>query len=166
MSKGKGKTRKRPKCPFSLQLCPSWVKDSMGTVCSSEACRCVQIAYLPLQLCQEGFVRDPNPSAVCWCKAGQLQFLPKLQKSLLLQAEASVGLTLPHKTTSVHAVLYLLQQRNEYIGIKSYRATGTGNRIAPMTHRHVIPTLITLISSLKGGLGLNISLEGAFYQLA
>lgn len=31
-----------------------------------------------------------------------------------------------------------------------------------MTHRQVICALITLISSLKGGLGLNISLEASF----
>lgn len=31
-----------------------------------------------------------------------------------------------------------------------------------MTHRQVIPTLITLICSLKGRLGPNISLEASF----
>ena len=38
-------------------------RDSMGTVSSSRACRFFQIAYLPLWLCQKGFVWDQDPSA-------------------------------------------------------------------------------------------------------
>lgn len=139
-------------------------RDSMGTAFSSGSCRFFQIAYLPLKPCQKGFAWDPDPSAsISLLMQSRAITIPAQIAELIASPSWGFsGLDSAPQAYYVHAVLLSAVAETLKIGIKSYRATETGNRIAQMTHRQVIPALITLISSLKGGLRLNISLKASF----
>lgn len=140
--KRKGKAQDGPNgcllCSLAKQK-----RDSMGTVFSSRACRLSQIPYL-------------QPEWVCMGPRSPVRL------SLLMQSRAitipaqivehtaspRVGL-ITRPLCSLCAVISAVAETLK-IGIKSYRATGTINRAAEMTHRQVITTLIRLSSSFKG----------------